>query len=145
MTTRQQNTDAKAWQTQDINNTNDPQKKYRLRTFSKNILLKGNSGEVLDKLRAGDFNASGLSTHDFSTLYTTLPHNLIQYELIDLIEGASQREGSLCLACGDGDAFFLLQKNLKNIMHGRVKMYVMRWPFCCAEFLFDLEPSWLDK
>ena len=40
-TTRQQWTDAKAWQTQDINNTNDPQKKYHLGTVSKNILLEG--------------------------------------------------------------------------------------------------------
>ena len=41
VTTRQQGTDAKAWQTQDINNTNDPQKKYGLGTVSKNILLEG--------------------------------------------------------------------------------------------------------
>ena len=34
-------TDAKAWQSQDINNTNDPQKKYHLGTVSKNILLEG--------------------------------------------------------------------------------------------------------
>ena len=32
---------AKARQTQDINDTNDPQKKNRLRTESKNILLEG--------------------------------------------------------------------------------------------------------
>ena len=31
----------KAWQTQDINNTNAPQKKYHLGTVSKNILLEG--------------------------------------------------------------------------------------------------------
>ena len=37
----QQWTDAKAWQAQDINNTNDAQKKYRLGTVRKNILLKG--------------------------------------------------------------------------------------------------------
>ena len=29
---------------------------------------------------------------------------------------------------------FLRQKNLKNIMHGLVKMYVMRWPFCWTTF-----------
>ena len=40
MTTRQQWTDAKAWQSQDKNNTNDPQKKYHLGTVSKNILLE---------------------------------------------------------------------------------------------------------
>ena len=31
----------KAWQTQDRNNTNDPQKKYPLGTAIKNILLEG--------------------------------------------------------------------------------------------------------
>ena len=45
-----------------------------------------NSGEILDKIKARDFNAASLSTYDFSTLYTTLPHNLIKYKLIDLIE-----------------------------------------------------------
>ena len=35
VTTRQQWPDAKAWQTQDINNTNDPQKNYRLGTVIK--------------------------------------------------------------------------------------------------------------
>ena len=84
-----------------------------------------NSGEILDKLKATDFNATSLSTYDFSTLYTTLPHNLIKDKLIDLIERTFQREGSPYLACRT-EMHFLLQKNLKNIMHGRVKMYVMR-------------------
>ena len=34
-----------------------------------------NSGEILDKLKARVFNAASLSTYDFSTLYTSLPHN----------------------------------------------------------------------
>ena len=33
------------------------------------------SAEILDKLKARDFNATSLSSYDFSTLYTTLPHN----------------------------------------------------------------------
>ena len=41
VTTRLQLTDAEAWNTWDINNTNDLQKKYRLGTVSKNILLEG--------------------------------------------------------------------------------------------------------
>ena len=45
-----------------------------------------NSGEILDKLKARDFNATSSSTYDFSTLYITLPHNLIKDTLIDLIE-----------------------------------------------------------
>ena len=84
-----------------------------------------NSGEILDKLKARDFNETSLSTYDFSTIYTTLPHNLIKDKLIGRIERTFLREGSPYLACYDSNAF-LLQKNLKNIMYGRVKMYVMR-------------------
>ena len=65
-----------------------------------------NSGEILDKLKARDFNATSLSTYDFSTLYTTLPHNLIKDKLIDLIERTFQRAGSPYLACKDRNAFF---------------------------------------
>ena len=36
------------------------------------------SCEVLNKLKSQDFPASNLSTNDFSTLYTTLFHNLIK-------------------------------------------------------------------
>ena len=78
----------------------------------------------MDKLKARDFNATSLSTYDCSSLYTTLPHNLIKDKLIDLIERTFNREGSPNLACNDRNAF-LLQKNLENIMHGLVKMYVM--------------------
>ena len=84
-----------------------------------------NSGEILDKLKARDFNATSLSTYDFSTLYTTLPHNLIKDKLIDLIEEPSREKALLTLHVMT-EMHFLLQKNLKNIMHGRVKMYVMR-------------------
>ena len=83
-----------------------------------------NSGEILDKLKSRDFNATSLSTKEFSTLYTTLPHNLIKDKLIDLIEITFQRDGSPYHACNDRNVF-LLRKNLKNIMHGLVKMYVM--------------------
>ena len=60
----------------------------------------------------------------FLLFYTTFPHNLIKDKLIDLIERTFHREGSLYLACNDRNAV-LLRKNLKNIMHGHVKMYVM--------------------
>ena len=73
-----------------------------------------NSGEILDKLKARDFYATSLSTYDFSTLYTTLPHNLIKDKLIDIIERTLQREGPPYLACNDRNAF-LLWKNLKKI------------------------------
>ena len=60
---------------------------------------------------------------DVSTVFR--PHTFIKDKLIDLIERTFQREGSPNLACNDRNAF-LLRKNLKYIMHGVVKMYVMR-------------------
>ena len=57
-----------------------------------------NSGEILNKLKSRGFLASGLSTYDFSTLYTTLPHNLIKEKLAEFIEQTFNREGSLYLA-----------------------------------------------
>ena len=50
-----------------------------------------NSGEVLSKLKCRGFRAKSLSTYDFSTLYTTLPHNLIKEKLLDLIEWTFKR------------------------------------------------------
>ena len=62
--------------------------------------------EILNKLKYRGFLASGFSTYDFSTLYTTLPHNLIKEKLTELIEQTFNREGSLYLACNDKNAFF---------------------------------------
>ena len=72
-----------------------------------------NSDEILDKLKARDFNATSLSTYDFSTLYTTLPHHLIKDKLVDLIERPFQSEGSPYLACKDRNAFFTSERPKK--------------------------------
>ena len=50
-----------------------------------------NSGEVLSKLDSIKV-AKLLSTYDFSTLYTTLPHDLIKSKLTGLIEKTFARE-----------------------------------------------------
>ena len=65
-----------------------------------------NSVEVLNKLKSGGFRATSLSTFDFSTLYTTLPHNLIKEKLINLIEWTFKRDGSPYIACNERQAFF---------------------------------------
>ena len=54
--------------------------------------------EVPDKLKSRGFRATSLSTYDFSTLYTTLPHNLIEWTF--------KREGSPYIACNERQAFF---------------------------------------
>ena len=55
------------------------------------LVNKKNSGEVLNKLKCRGLRATSLSTYDFSTLYTTLPHNLIKEKLLDLIEWTFKR------------------------------------------------------
>ena len=84
-----------------------------MRDLEKTILVLKNSGEILDNFKARDFNSTVLSTYDFSTLYTTLPHNLIKDKLIDLIERTFQREGSPYLACNDRNAFCTSEKPKK--------------------------------
>ena len=64
------------------------------------------SGEVLNKLKSRGFCTTSLSTYNFSTLYTTLPHNLIKEKLINLIEWTFKGEGSPYLACNEMQAFF---------------------------------------
>ena len=79
-----------------------------------------NSGEVLDKLKARDYNVTSLSTYDFSTLYTTLPLYLNTDKLIGRIERTFNREGLHVTT----ETHYSLRK--KSIMNGLVKMYVMR-------------------
>ena len=52
------------------------------------------------------YRATSLSPYDFSTLFTTLPHNLIKEKLINLIEWTFKRDGSPYIACNERQAFF---------------------------------------
>ena len=65
-----------------------------------------NSNGVLNKLKSRQIHAFTLSTYDFSTLYTILPHNLIKEKLIHLIEWTFHRDDSLYRACNVRNAFF---------------------------------------
>ena len=51
-----------------------------------------NADEILNKLKSRCFLSSSLSTYAFSTLYTKLPHNLINGKLTELIEQTFNRE-----------------------------------------------------
>ena len=99
--------------TADKNMLSSTVKRYYERSGKNLFWSIKNSGEILDRTKARDFNATNLSTYDFSTLYTTLPHNLIKDKLIDLFERTFQTEGSPNLTCNDKNAFLL-----KIIMHG---------------------------
>ena len=53
---------------------------------------------LLNKLKSRGFRATIVSTYDFSTLYTTLSHNIIKENLINLIEWTFKMEGSPYIA-----------------------------------------------
>ena len=65
-----------------------------------------NSADFLTKLSNKNYKVTSVSTYDFSTLYTTLPHNLIKEKLIALIRKTFARENCSFLACSDHKAFF---------------------------------------
>ena len=65
---------------------------------------------MLSKLKCRGFRATSLSTYNFSTLYTILPHNLIRektsrFDRMDL-QKSIKNYGSLNLACNDRDVYF---------------------------------------
>ena len=97
-----------------------------------------NSGEVLNKLKSRGFCATMLSTYDFSTLYTTLSHNLIKEKLIHLIEWTSKREGSPYIACS-------LLKTQNDINFGLAKTSVKPQYTFWILFISDLALSYTDK
>ena len=74
---------------------------------NKLFLVYKDSTEILNKLKTKGFQASTIPTYDVSTLYTTLPHNLIRNQLVDLIENTFRREEVLYLAytCNEERAF----------------------------------------
>ena len=74
------------------------------------------SGEILNKLKSRGFLASGLSTYDFSTLYTTLHHNLIKEKLTELIEHKYLTERAHFIWLVMIKMPFLLLNNLNDII-----------------------------
>ena len=103
-----------------------------------------NSGEVLSKLKCRGLRATSMSTYDFSTLYTTLPHNLLKEKLFDLIEWTFKRAlksyGSLYLACNDRKAFFTSSDQSRYTLWSCQNVCVS-WII----FILDLGPSYTDK
>ena len=94
-----------------------------------------NSGEVLSKLKTRRFRATSLSKYDFTFLFTTLPHNLINEKLLDLIELVFKREERFILPVTLRTLFSLLQTT-DGIYFGLVRMFVT--PYRISEIIFTL-------
>ena len=78
-----------------------------------------------------------MSTYDFSTLYTTLSHNLIKEKLTELIEG------SLSLDCNEKRAFFISEQPKTFILRSCQKVCdVLHYHFVMGQ---ALSPIYLHK
>ena len=101
-----------------------------------------NSNDVLKKFKSKNFQASKLSTYDFSTLYTMLPHHLIKDKLIDLI---NQRLFGRISNIWPATKLFSLLMYIIITIYGRVKQSVMPLFIFWIIFLLDLELNFIDK
>ena len=95
------------------------------------------SGEVLSKRKSRGF----LATYDFSTLYTTVPYNLIKEKLLDLIERAFKKSYKIKVRCilpvTIRKRLSLLQA-IEDINFGLVRMYVTPYRIFWIIFTSDL-------
>ena len=105
-----------------------------------------NSGEVLSKLKDIGYQATSLSTYDFSTLYTILPHNLIKENFLTWLSGPSiKRKVSYTLLVMIRKRFSLRKTIIKDINFGLVRMYVTPYRFSWTIFILGLALSYTDK
>ena len=102
------------------------------------------SGEILHKLKSRGFLASGLSTYDIFTLFTTLPHNLIKDKITELTEQhLPERAHFIWLVMIKMP--FLLLNNLNDINCGHVRKCVMLSFIFWIIYLQDLAQNYIDK
>ena len=107
-----------------------------------------NSSEVLSKLKCRGFRATRLSTYDFSSLHTTLPHNLIKEKLLDLIEWTFKRALKSMIHFiwpVMTEKLFSIPLTKVDIHFGHARMYVMPYPISWIIFMFDSDPSYTKK
>ena len=69
-----------------------------------------NSSEVIEKLRLRNFQGSQVSSFDFSTLYTSLPHDLIKAKVLSLVTWCFNRDSKTYLCTSDKAGFFSNKK-----------------------------------
>ena len=81
-----------------------------------------NSSEVIEKLRLRYFQGSQVSSFDFSTLYTSLPHDLIKAKVLSLVKWCFNRVKNLPLTSDKAGVFS--NKNTTRIHVGLALSYV---------------------
>ena len=74
-----------------------------------------NSLEVLDKLQAHNGTIFSINSFDFSTLYTTLPHDLIKKKLTNLIQWAFKKSDCEFICSNQFSTYFSNTKRKNSV------------------------------
>ena len=68
------------------------------------------TSEVIEKLWLRNFQRSQVSSFDFSTLYTSLPHDLIKAIVLSLVKWCFNKESKTYLCTSEKAGFFSNKK-----------------------------------
>ena len=103
-----------------------------------------NSSEVIEKLRLRNFRGSQVSSFDFSTLYTSLPHDLIKAKVLSLVNWCFNRESKTYL-CTSDKAGFLATRNMTHINVGLARSYVKLLLSSWKTYMCNLMAWYINK
>ena len=96
-----------------------------------------NSSEVIEELRLRNFRGTQGSSFDFSTLYTSLPHDLIKAKVLSLVNWCFNRESKSYL-CTSLKVGFLATRNMIRIDVGLARSYAKLLLFSWKTYLCNL-------
>ena len=122
--------------------------KYSEAAFSnsnvKYFLYIKNSSEVIEKLRLRNFQGSQESSFDFSTLYTSLSHDLIKAKVLSLVNWGFNRESKsyLCISLKAG---FLATRNMTRIDVGLARGYLKLLLSSWKTYMCNLMALYINK
>ena len=124
--------------------------KYSETAFSSNVnyfwSIK-NSSEVIEKLRLRNFLGSQGSPLDFSTLYTSMPHDLIKAKVLSLVNWCFNRESKtyLCNSVKAGFISKLATRNMTRINVCLARSYVKLLLSMCKTYTCNLMARYINK
>ena len=103
-----------------------------------------NSSEVIEKLRLRNFRGSQVSSFDFSTLYTSLPHDLIKANVLSLVNWCFNRESKTYL-CTSFKAGFFSNKKYDSYKFGLARSCVKLLRSSWKTYMCNLMAWYINK
>ena len=103
-----------------------------------------NSSEVIENLRLRNFRGSQVSSFDFSTIYTSLPHDLIKAKLSSLVNWCFNRESKRTSVLQFRQVF-LATRNMTRINVGLARSYVKLLLSSWKTYMCNLMAWYINK